>query len=321
MTRSAWQSVLAPGPARPDQSLAAISGTLALSLTLWLLGALAVSVLATLGSGTSWLGRSAASAAQVMAPLMLRNAVAGLLGVAIIAVPAAAANALPNSASNTVSAASRSVSAATPDQDLSPAWIPGQDHPAAPPARTMSTDSVALPTSLVTIGTTLGTTTVLAPATRQAQRAVSTVRSQVSPDPGLLPGWLPDQPAQTTQSTQPGRSVRPAQTAQPVPALDQPAPARRPRAARHRIPIDVGPDEIIVKRGDTLWDIAARHLGTGASYGEIALEWPQWYAANRMVIGSNPDQLRPGERLRAPDHDTALRAAGSRRTAQDGSVR
>ena len=37
----------------------------------------------------------------------------------------------------------------------------------------------------------------------------------------------------------------------------------------------------VVRRGDTLWDIAARHLGPGATAVDISREWPAWYHANR----------------------------------------
>lgn len=59
-------------------------------------------------------------------------------------------------------------------------------------------------------------------------------------------------------------------------------------------------DEVVVRSGDTLWDIAARHLGPDASAADIAHEWPRWHAANRAAIGDDPDLLRPGERLLPP---------------------
>ena len=58
--------------------------------------------------------------------------------------------------------------------------------------------------------------------------------------------------------------------------------------------------EVVVHRGDSLWLLAARHLGEGATDAEIAAEWPRWYAANRQVIGPDPDLLLPGQVLRAP---------------------
>ncbi|MFP5313332.1 MAG: LysM peptidoglycan-binding domain-containing protein [Actinomycetes bacterium] len=59
-------------------------------------------------------------------------------------------------------------------------------------------------------------------------------------------------------------------------------------------------DAITVLAGDTLWDIVATHLGPEASDVAIALEWPRWYAANRGLIGGNPDVLLPGQILQAP---------------------
>ena len=55
-----------------------------------------------------------------------------------------------------------------------------------------------------------------------------------------------------------------------------------------------------MRRGDTLWSIAARHLGPDASDAEIARAWPAWFEANRDVVGDDPDLLRPGQVLRAP---------------------
>ncbi|HEX6337203.1 MAG TPA: LysM peptidoglycan-binding domain-containing protein [Jiangellaceae bacterium] len=60
--------------------------------------------------------------------------------------------------------------------------------------------------------------------------------------------------------------------------------------------------EVVVKRGDTLWAIAARQLGASATAAEIAAEWPRWYTANRAVIGDDPDLILPGMILRSPTH-------------------
>ncbi len=53
-------------------------------------------------------------------------------------------------------------------------------------------------------------------------------------------------------------------------------------------------------RGDSLWSIAARHLGPGASDAEIARAWPAWFAENRDVVGDDPDLILPGQVLRPP---------------------
>jgi len=100
------------------------------------------------------------------------------------------------------------------------------------------------------------------------------------------PGWVPDKPARTDQVA---RECAPLVTGRPV-ADDS--------------------GEVVVHRGDTLWSIAAAHLGPHADAQAIAAEWPRWYAANRQVIGDNPDLLFIGTRLRMPDH--ALEGSGLR---------
>jgi hypothetical protein len=57
----------------------------------------------------------------------------------------------------------------------------------------------------------------------------------------------------------------------------------------------------VVRPGDTLWDIAARHLGGRPTADGIARAWPAWWAANRAVVGNNPDLIRPGQRLATPE--------------------
>lgn len=58
--------------------------------------------------------------------------------------------------------------------------------------------------------------------------------------------------------------------------------------------------QVVVAPGDTLWDLAARSLGDGARPAVIAQAWPAWWAANRDVIGTDPDLLQPGDRLTPP---------------------
>lgn len=85
-----------------------------------------------------------------------------------------------------------------------------------------------------------------------------------------------------------------------------PAPGPTPRAAT----TDIGlvstavheslPTHVVVHRGDTLWGLAARHLGPDATLGDVAEEWPRWYAANRDTIGPDPDLILPGQELVVP---------------------
>lgn len=87
-----------------------------------------------------------------------------------------------------------------------------------------------------------------------------------------------------------------AASAAPVPAASAPHPLARaatpaPAAA---------PATYVVRPGDSLWAIAARHLGPSATDAAIAAEWPRWYRANRAVIGADPGLIHVGTRLVVP---------------------
>lgn len=88
------------------------------------------------------------------------------------------------------------------------------------------------------------------------------------------------------------RPTRPPAPARSAPSLELLTPSPVPGR-------DIE-DHVVVHRGDSLWSIAARHLGAGASAVEIAREWPRWYAANRTEIGDDPDVIMPGQQLLPP---------------------
>ncbi|QGN56717.1 LysM peptidoglycan-binding domain-containing protein [Nostocoides sp. HKS02] len=117
----------------------------------------------------------------------------------------------------------------------------------------------------------------------------SALRTTPPADEVAPPGWTPTRPR-----------VRP----QASPALLAATP-----------PPSAGTD-VVVHRGDTLWDIVRRHLGAQASDAEVAQAWPDWHATNRAVIGADPDLLVPGQVLRPPrpSHQgpASERAAGDR---------
>ena len=81
-------------------------------------------------------------------------------------------------------------------------------------------------------------------------------------------------------------------TAMPGATGGGPAPNGRPHPA---------PATERVVTGDSLWAIAERRLGRDATPAAVTAEWRRWYAANRDVIGPDPDRLLPGTTLRAPD--------------------
>lgn len=117
-------------------------------------------------------------------------------------------------------------------------------------------------------------------------------------------------PAARSASTAPMASPSPLPSSLPSPPLPPPFPPASPPSAAvlgvegARQPSAATPGEttteVVVQRGDSLWAIAARHLGPGATNAGIATEWPRWYAANRAVIGRDPNLLLPGQRLIAP---------------------
>jgi nucleoid-associated protein YgaU len=79
-------------------------------------------------------------------------------------------------------------------------------------------------------------------------------------------------------------------------------PSKHTRTPDTRAPHDLvaDADHVVVHRGDTLWNIAARTLHDGASDADVLRAVVQWHDANRDVIGPDPDVIRPGQVLRAP---------------------
>jgi nucleoid-associated protein YgaU len=59
---------------------------------------------------------------------------------------------------------------------------------------------------------------------------------------------------------------------------------------------DAGKSEqrtITVQPGDCLWNLAKTHMGSG-------YDWTALYAANKGVVGANPDLIYPGQVLHIP---------------------
>ena len=73
----------------------------------------------------------------------------------------------------------------------------------------------------------------------------------------------------------------------------------RPSGARPQ-PTDGHARPYVVRRGDTLWDIAAAGLPLRSTVDDRARACRRWYAANRAAIGDDPDFLLPGTRLHPP---------------------
>jgi hypothetical protein len=91
----------------------------------------------------------------------------------------------------------------------------------------------------------------------------------------------------------------PAAAASPSPVPPSPAPSVALSLEWPGLAV-AATEEIVVRRGDSLWAISARLLGARSTTREVAGLWPRLYATNRAVIGSDPDLIQPGQHLRAP---------------------
>ncbi len=116
-----------------------------------------------------------------------------------------------------------------------------------------------------------------------------------------------------------GATVAPPALADPAPEPARPAPAVAPapertgdvvglplpdRVATPRAAAVTGPPadrttRHVVRRGDTLWSVAAAVLGPGASAAEVDRAWRRIAEANRDVV-ADPHLIFPGTELRLP---------------------
>lgn len=106
-------------------------------------------------------------------------------------------------------------------------------------------------------------------AGQEAERFARTSRTEVP-----LPTWVPQHTAISLNR-----------------AVGSPVPHTK---SRQLVP------EVVVRPGDTLWNIAHQHLGDSASINDIAAYWPRIHALNREVIGNNPHLLSIGTVLLLP---------------------
>lgn len=113
----------------------------------------------------------------------------------------------------------------------------------------------------------------------------------------------------TTSAGESERSPSPARAHTPAPAAGASMPGlpqRPPDASARREPTRPSPAQrtvdgaLTVVRGDTLWSLAAAHLGPGATDEQIACAWPVWYELNRHVLPDGPHLLLPGQQLMVP---------------------
>ncbi|MDX2524901.1 transglycosylase family protein [Streptomyces europaeiscabiei] len=103
-----------------------------------------------------------------------------------------------------------------------------------------------------------------------ARRAGASGSAPAAPSTGSAPTG----PTESADPTGPGKS------AEAAPSKAPPRPAGHADRSASR-------GDYTVRRGDTLSGVAARHGTT----------WRQVYAANKAVIGGDPDMIVPGQRL------------------------
>lgn len=150
---------------------------------------------------------------------------------------------------------------------------------------------VAAVVGLNLLGAPMALATVPGAAPDTHQRLGATVSSTLLPgtalpgtaagDDAINPAWTPSSPG-----VDPGPVV--------------PAPTRSPPGTPGWEGNGTAGTEVVVQKGDSLWSIVATTLGPYATDVEVALAWPQWYRANRAVIGEDPNHILPGQILHAP---------------------
>jgi resuscitation-promoting factor RpfA len=135
------------------------------------------------------------------------------------------------------------------------------------------------------------------------------------------PTWVP-LPTWLGGSQGPGASVPGSTTARSEPGSG-PAEPTSPQASGGQGPEAsaagggtglVDPDETrsyVIQPGDTLWDVAEAHLSRSQrSPSRIDRYWRQVHAANRDVLGDDPDLIHPGARVVLPPFQPARTGGG-----------
>jgi hypothetical protein len=126
-----------------------------------------------------------------------------------------------------------------------------------------------------------------------ASAAATSVSAATQPAPGSPLQWpgLPNAGSDGQRAPHPPAAVRHTRRPARAPVRLVTTAPRHPMSDR---------DLVTVRRGDSLWSLAAARLGAQATDARIAAEWPRWYAANRQVIGPDPSVIHPGQQLRPP---------------------
>ncbi len=282
------QAWAAPGR-RPDEVLVAVLAWVGLALAGWLALGSALALLSRLPGA---LGRSCALLAQHFTPMLLHRVLAAAVGTSTVSVALPPAMVVGTVAAPTSQAAQPQTSGGVmlvsqpghSERNAAVAQL-GSFHPPGRDTRGAEAEDRDTARAADSRGDSRGTSAISSPG--------------YAPTPDLGPGFPPT-PTSTSSArvTVDARAAGPGfRPTRPLPAHDATgarllAPAPRPAAAAL--------DTVTVRRGDSLWSIAQRHLGAIATDAEVARAWPEWYAANRAVIGDDPDLIHPGMQLVPP---------------------
>jgi hypothetical protein len=255
--------------AGPDAVALTVAGALCWIVLFWLaLGLVLMAATAAPGA----VGRLAEAAVSRALPGSVRRVAAGLLGLTLTASVAACGN--PTSQAAT----------------LGPGPPAAGDHPLPRPT-TGSGDIVDWPLSGPSSSTPgqPGATADPGDGSPRGRHGTPTSGRGEPAGGASRPAGGPEGPPRG--STRSGSAGRPA--SEPArPAGDHDRPAAGTPTEPH--------DPVVVDAGDCLWLIAARRLDDGATSAQVTAETRRWYAANRAVIGADPDLLRPGQVLVPP---------------------
>jgi len=256
----------------------------------WLAGCagIAAACVAARGLGRRW--RRGERCVRRFAPAVIRRAmvVVVVAGIGAASVTSASAADLPPTGTPTAA------TVVSDDDGTDLGWVataPGHSPSAAANA---PTNGSARPT--VTAGPAR-------PGTTPSMTSPTAAAPEPSPAPSGQQPSASETPAGERGTAAPPPPASPPPPLSPAGAVVGPDALSIPRAPRWT-PVTPVADEmdaaVVVVRGDTLWDIAARHLPAGASDAQVAAAWPAWYAANTATIGPDPSVIRPGQVLAVP---------------------
>ena len=148
--------------------------------------------------------------------------------------------------------------------------------------------------ALGTLPSTTASASPLLPGTTQSAPVISAMDVPVPATPA---------PTTTPKTTTP-TTAPPSDIPEPGWVTPAPSPTSQRCAVGARLiagcPSRDDSAQVVVHRGDSLWSLISRHLHTHEP-AVIAAAVPQWYAANKAVIGADPDILHVGQRLHVPD--------------------